>query len=259
MLIKIDQNLLDFSKNPELLSTDNHTIIFLHDSLGCNALWRDFPKKLGMKTKCDVLSYDRQGYGGSAPFLTKHRDHDYLKNEAELLGKIIDKFNLQNVILFGHSDGGSIALLTAALFPEKIAGIITEGAHIFVEQETINGIKDAVLAYKHTNLKSKLEKYHKEKTDDVFNMWTKTWLSESYQSWNIEQYLHHIQCPSLIIQGVNDEYGTQKQVENIVNKTSGHSIPLLIPEIGHTPHKENPTIVIKETTKFLKNNVLIFQ
>ncbi|WP_024769225.1 alpha/beta fold hydrolase [Aquimarina macrocephali] len=247
----IDKQRLQFSKSPELLVPGKATIIFLHDSLGCVELWKDFPKQIALKTGCNIISYDRQGYGKSAPFITSKRNNDYLKEEAYILAKIIQNLELKNVILFGHSDGGSIALLTAALFPEKVIGIITEGAHVFVEQETINGIKAAVLAYQNTSLKEKLYKYHGDKTDAVFRLWAETWLSETYQSWNIEEYLSKIECPSLIIQGEKDEYGTLDQVNSIVKNTSGHSKALLIPDIGHTPHKENSEIVIKNVISFI--------
>ncbi|WP_234387142.1 alpha/beta fold hydrolase [Aquimarina sp. Aq78] len=247
----IDKQRLQFSKSPELLAPEKATVIFLHDSLGCVELWKDFPKQIALKTGCNIISYDRQGYGKSAPFITSKRNNDYLKEEAYILAKIIQNLELKNVILFGHSDGGSIALLTAALFPEKVIGIITEGAHVFVEQETINGIKATVLAYQNTSLKEKLYKYHGDKTDTVFRLWAETWLSETYQSWNIEEYLPKIECPSLIIQGEKDEYGTLDQVNSIVKNTSGYSKALLIPDIGHTPHKENSEIVIKNVISFI--------
>ncbi len=252
MNLIINNHQIRLSIDPTLLSKDKRTIIFLHDSLGCIELWRNFPEQIKAKTGCNVLSYDRQGYGKSAPFTISNRSNDYLKKEAKILGKIIDQLQLKNVILFGHSDGGSIALLAAALYPEKIAGIITEGAHVFVEKETIRGIEEAVIAYKNTNLKEKLYQYHGNKTDDVFRMWTETWLSDTYQSWNIEEYLHMITCPSLIIQGEKDEFGTIEQVKSIINNISGNSNSLLIPKIGHTPHKEIPAYIIEQTEKFIR-------
>ncbi len=255
MDLLINKHRLHFSTDPEILHPDKATIIFLHDSLGCIELWRDFPEKVGLYTNCNVLSYDRQGYGKSAPFTVTKRNHDYLKNEAETLGKIIDALPLKNVILFGHSDGGSIALLTAALYPEKITGIITEGAHVFVEPETLKGIREAKKAYATTNLKEKLSKYHGDKTEDVFNIWVETWLSNKFQSWNIEKFLPKIICPSLIIQGEKDEYGTVDQVNSIIKNTTGNAVPLLIPNIAHTPHREAPAYVIKQTAHFIKETL----
>ncbi|WP_082422538.1 alpha/beta fold hydrolase [Aquimarina longa] len=253
----IDNHQLHFSNDIEALVPEKTTIIFLHDSLGCVALWRDFPKKIASETACNIISYDRNGYGKSDPFICTERDLDYLKKEALVLGKIIDQLSLKSVILFGHSDGGSIALLAAALFPEKIIGIITEGAHVFVEEETLNGIKTAVFAYQNTNLREKLLKYHSNKTDAVFNMWAKTWLSPAFKSWNIEDCLPKIKCPALIIQGKKDEYGTIEQVNSIIENTTGESTALMLSDIGHTPHKESPEIVFKNVISFVASLPII--
>src|SRR5688500_15839784 len=89
------------------------TIIFLHDSLGCVQLWRDFPQKLCAAVKCNMLIYDRQGYGRSSSLPTDYRTTDYLEKEADVLHDLLIKLGRTNVILFGHSDGGSIALIAA--------------------------------------------------------------------------------------------------------------------------------------------------
>ncbi|WP_247666410.1 alpha/beta fold hydrolase [Aquimarina sp. MMG015] len=253
MDINIDTTRIRLSEDLRSFNLSKPTIIFLHDSLGCIELWRDFPNKIKKSTNFNVLSYDRQGYGKSERFSETKRSKDYLKKEAEILARLIDTLELKKVILFGHSDGGTIALLTASLYPEKVTGIITEGAHVFVEKETLQGIRKAKIAYKTTNLKDKLTKYHQNNTEDVFRMWTETWLSPSFLDWNIENYLSNIQCPSLIIQGENDEYGTLEQVYSIVRKTTGKSKSLIIPNIGHTPHKENSEVVIDKTTNFVLN------
>ena len=182
------------------------TIVFLHDSLGCIDLWRDFPERVGEMTSCNVLIYDRQGYGKSCGFSNDKRNNQYLEAEAEVLNQLLEFWNIDQPILFGHSDGGSIALLTAAKYPSKIKAIITEGAHVFVEDVTIKGIKEAIHHYETTDLKTKLEKYHAKNTEAMFWAWAKTWTTEEFSSWNIEQFLFDIQCPSLIIQGEKDEY-----------------------------------------------------
>ncbi|RZS93669.1 alpha/beta fold hydrolase [Aquimarina brevivitae] len=234
------------------ITREQPTILFLHDSLGCTALWRDFPKQIAETTGLSCISFDRQGYGKSSPFRIKKRKITYLEEEAHTLLKIIQGLHLDSVILFGHSDGGSIALLTAALFPEQVKAVITEGAHVFVEEITLQGIRDAVDLYQTTDLKQRLTKYHGEKTEKVFKLWTETWLDPSFSNWNIEKYLNAILCPSLIIQGKQDEYGSLAQVDSITTQTSGESQSLIIPDVGHTPHKEDRKTVIAETISFIK-------
>ena len=118
------------------------TIIFLHDSLGCIELWRDFPQKLGELAQCNILIYDRQGYGKSCSFTESKRTNSYMEKEADFLILLMNFWKLDDAILFGHSDGGSIALIAGGKYPDRIKGIITEGAHVFVEDKTIHGIKD---------------------------------------------------------------------------------------------------------------------
>lgn len=227
------------------------TIIFLHDSLGCIDLWRDFPEKLGKLTQCNVLIYDRQGYGKSCQFSNPERDNGYIEAEADILNDLLTYWKIDKAILFGHSDGGSIALITAAKYPSKIMGVITEGAHIFVEGITVNGIKEAVSMYRETDLKTKLERYHGDKTEALFRAWTDTWTTNEFNTWNIEHFLPSIQCPSLIIQGEADEYGSLQQVENIISQVSGTTEKFIIPNIGHTPHKENPEKILEKAAGFI--------
>lgn len=227
------------------------TIIFLHDSLGCIELWRDFPAKLGEATNCNVLVYDRQGYGQSDPFAIAERDNDYMEREADVLNQLIEQSGIKDAILFGHSDGGSIALIAAGKYPSNIRAVITEGAHIFVEEITLNGIREGAEAYRTTNLKERLGKYHGDKTEAMFWAWAQTWLTDKFRSWNIESFLPNIQCPVMVIQGNNDEYGTVAQVDGIVNQVSGEAVKLMIPDIGHTPHKEAREAVLKESSSFI--------
>lgn len=234
---------------------DRPTIIFLHDSLGSAELWRDFPRKLGELTDCNVLAYDRQGYGKSSPFVRGIRKRDYLEIEADVLHGLMEQCELKKVILFGHSDGGSIALIAAAKYPSRIIGVITEGAHIFVEEITLQGIREAVEAYRTTNLKERLQKYHGDKTEAVFQAWADTWLSPEFSSWNMEEFLPQIQCPVLVIQGEADEYGSQDQVNGIIAQVAGEACKLVIPAVGHTPHKEAAEVVLKHSASFIRRIV----
>lgn len=237
-------------------ATIDHTkpyIVFLHDSLGCITLWRNFPDILAQAAQCNVMVYDRQGYGESDAFTTIERHNDYLEKEAQTLDSLLAMLAIDAAILFGHSDGGSIALLTAAMFPERIKAVITEGAHVFVEDITLNGIRAAVEAYATTNLKEKLLKYHGDNVDGLFRAWTETWLSDRFRSWNIEKYLPNITCPVLVLQGENDEFGSTKQVSAITEQVSGRAQQCLIPAVGHSPHKENPEQTLEPVIRFLQS------
>ena len=229
------------------------TIVFLHDSLGSVQLWRDFPAKLSEAAQCNTLAYDRLGYGKSYPMPTHERPINYMELEADLLNDVLIEMNLDHVILFGHSDGGTIALITAAKYPEKIKAVICEAGHIFVEDVTLKGVYDAWEAYKTTNLAERLQKYHGDKVEMLFKAWTETWTRDDYRTWNIEYLLKDIKAPLLFIQGEADEYGTLDQVEKTVSQVSGSAEKYIIPAIGHTPHKEVQNLVLQKSEAFIRN------
>ena len=55
--------------------------------------------------------------------------------------------------LYGHSDGGSIALLHAAAFPDRVAGLVAVAPHVFVEDVSVASIEAARVAYAGTDLR----------------------------------------------------------------------------------------------------------
>ncbi len=223
------------------------TILFLHEALGSVAQWRDFPKHVAETTGFNAFAFDRLGHGLSDPMIIK-RDVHYLHHEAwEMTPSVLAHFGIENPILFGHSDGGSIALLYASRFPTK--ALITEAAHVFVENITLVGIEQALS--RKDFLIDRLARFHGEKTVDLFTAWSETWLSKPFQHWTIEAFLHDITCPALIIQGENDEYGTAEQVERIVRGIGKKAKALMVPNCGHTPHKDAEKLILNEIYKML--------
>ncbi len=227
------------------------TVVFLHDSVGSVELWRDFPRRLGQAAKCNLMVYERQGFGKSDPLPSPRRACDYLEREADVLGELLLRLKTNHPVLFGHSDGASIALLAASKYPGTIKGVIAEAPHVFVEPITLEGIKKAVASYKHGDLKRRLQKYHGDRTETLFRAWTETWLSEAYRSWNIERFLPAILCPVLLIQSEKDEYGTLKQVESIAAQITGTAREFIVPGIGHTPHKQAPAEILRKAAQFI--------
>lgn len=224
------------------------TIILLHDSLGCTVLWREWPQELAQHLQCNVISYDRRGYGKSDNY-TKPRPIDYLEQEALILGELFAVWKLENPILFGFSDGASVATIYAGMFPKKIKALIIEGVHVLIEKETLQGVRDAQTMLETTKIAKVLEKYHGNKVFDLYYAWTKTWLSNEHQNWNIEHFIPKIEVPILIIQGEFDEFGTMKQV-NAFDAAKVSVQKLLVPEVRHTAHKENKSLVFDKVVTF---------
>jgi pimeloyl-ACP methyl ester carboxylesterase len=252
-----DLSLGDHALRVRTIATARHTdrrrptLVFLHDSLGCITAWRDFPDRLSTATACDAIVYDRRGYGASSPFGPQPRTPRYLEEEADVLMRVLDANQVSKAILFGHSDGGSIALVAAARYPERVRAVVTEGAHVFVEYVTLAGIRDAQEALRTTALRERLQRHHGDLTDGVTSAWIDVWLSPEFRDWNIEHYLPSIRCPVLVLQGIDDEFGTQAQVRAIAEGVAGPARAHLIPGVGHTPHRAAADEVVQLTTAFL--------
>ncbi|MFO7839024.1 MAG: alpha/beta hydrolase [Desulfosalsimonadaceae bacterium] len=233
-------------------SPANPCLVFLHEGLGCTAMWKDFPELLCRRTRCPGVVYDRPGYGRSSPdtaFRTIHYMHHAAFNDLQLL---IDKvIPGRPFVLAGHSDGASISLISAAEKPSRLKGVISEAAHVFVESETLKGIEKADAAFEEGQFQG-LYKHHGEKTERVFKSWAETWLSRWFWHWNIEYLLPSIECPLLVIQGAEDSYGTRRQVEAIADQTSGSAESCLIPDCGHAPHAEQPEKTLEVMAAFIE-------
>jgi pimeloyl-ACP methyl ester carboxylesterase len=226
------------------------TLLMLHEGLGSVAMWRDFPQKLAAATACSVFAYSRLGYGASEPLQAGRnvRKPDFMHVEAwETLPALRQALGLENVVLFGHSDGGSIALLHAARHP--VEGVIVMAPHVRVEKISITSIEAAKVAYETTDLRARLAKYHDD-VDGAFRGWNDIWLAPEFRNWNIEAELPNIKAPILAMQGENDEYGSMYQIEEIQRRVPGTRI-LKIPLCGHSPHRDQPDQVLALTQSFL--------
>lgn len=237
---------------PENVNSETTVILFLHEALGSIGQWKSFPHELCNQLGLKGIVYERQGHGKSTP-LSEERDENYLHKYAfkelpSFIKSVIS--NDEMILLVGHSDGGTIALLYASAFPENIRGIVTMAAHVINEKETIAGIQPAIEAYLAGKL-SGLTKYHGDKTHDLFYAWANIWRDDRFKQWNIVDEIG-AELPGLFIQGNDDQYGTPKQLELIQSKFN-NGTSLLLDDCGHHPHLEKEQNVINSINTFYQH------
>ena len=225
------------------------TLVFLHEGLGSVAMWRRFPARVALATQCSVVVYSRRGYGKSEP-LTEPRTVRYMHDEAErVLPEFLDRLAIDQPILIGHSDGGSIALIYAATAPRPPLAAVTLAAHVFVEDLSVASIVEAKEKFLTNDTRKKLARHHAD-VDSVFWGWNRIWLAPEFRGWNIEEYLPRISCPVLAIQGEDDEYGTMEQMRRIGAKVGDVEL-VTLPDCRHSAHKDQPDGVIDAIARFV--------
>jgi pimeloyl-ACP methyl ester carboxylesterase len=222
------------------------TLIFLHEGLGCVALWRDVPARLVAMTGCGALVFSRLGYGHSAPCRLP-RPIDFMHHEgATVLPRVIRQAGIGDHFLIGHSDGGSIALIHAgAASRPGLLGLVTLAAHVFCEDLTRRSIRNARERYLNGDLKRRLRPYHGDNTHGAFSGWCDVWLHPEFKSWNIEAYLTGIRLPLLAIQGEDDPYGSSAQLTAIASGAGGRVTTRAVARCGHSPHLDHKDVVLK--------------
>jgi pimeloyl-ACP methyl ester carboxylesterase len=233
--------------------TEAPVLIFLHEGLGSVAMWKNYPQQLCEALGVQGLVYSRPGYGQSTPRQTDEQwQPDFMHRQAhEVLPALLEALHIQQAPwLFGHSDGGSIALLYAARYP--VAGLIVLAPHIMVEELSINSIAQARYTYENTPFKARLAPYHAD-VDSAFGGWSQIWLNPNFRNWSIEEDIRTITCPVLAIQGVDDDYGTLEQIQGIARRLPQTKL-LVLPACGHSPHRDQPETLTQACFNFFTTN-----
>jgi pimeloyl-ACP methyl ester carboxylesterase len=213
--------------------------------------WRDFPDALCRRTGCGGVVYSRYGHGKSAA-IREPLPVTFMHDEAQrVLPALLNALQIRAPILIGHSDGASIALIYAGSAADPPAALILEAPHVFVEDVTIAGIEAARSRFHAGTLRARLAEHHGANVDPMFEAWAGVWLRPEFRSWNIEEYLPRIAAPTLVVQGLQDEYGTLRQVEAVVTRLPRGSQSLVLAACRHSPHVDQRAAVEDAMARFI--------
>ncbi len=226
--------------------------MFLHEGLGSVSMWREWPATVCAAAGRDGFVYSRRGYGQSDPVPDVRGcgrlGPDYMHREAlEVLPELLAVLGVEAPVLLGHSDGGTIALLYAANFP--VTACIVMAPHVIVEDLSVQSIAQARTEYQTGALRERLGRHHAD-VDGAFWQWNDIWLSPAFRAFDIRGECRRIEAPVLAIQGEDDPYGTLRQIEGIT-PTLGPFSRQVLPQCGHSPHRDQPDSTRKRIVEFL--------
>jgi pimeloyl-ACP methyl ester carboxylesterase len=238
---------------PFQANDDMPVLVLLHQGLGCVEMWRDFPRRLCTATGLPVLVYSRRGHGGSDSYELPWSAR-YMHDEAlEMLPAVLAAAGIERHLIYGHSDGASIAVVHAGTRPRGLEGIVLAAPHVFVEAVNLAKITEMRARYHSEGVRDRLARYHGANVDNAFFGWADAWLSDDFADWDLSEYLPAITVPVLIIQGEDDAYGTAAQCQRIADGVDADVANLMLSECGHSPHHEQTERVVAAVAGFVSN------
>jgi len=232
-------------------------LVFLHEGLGSVAMWQgrdtDWPMAVCRASGRAGWVYSRRGYGQSDPIPdvrgANRLGAHYMHHEAwQVLPLLVQTLQIDQPVLIGHSDGGSIALLYAARF--AVTGAVLMAPHLFVEDISLRSIEAAKHAFETGDLRHKLSRFHTD-VDGAFWQWNDVWLSQAFRSFDIHKECLNISAPLLAMQGVDDIYGSLKHIEEL--HTRGSVRREVLQACGHSPHRDQHDLCLQLVVDFLKS------
>jgi pimeloyl-ACP methyl ester carboxylesterase len=227
------------------------TIVMLHEGLGCVGLWGAFPEQLAAATGAGIFVYSRAGYGRSSPAKLP-RSVNFMHEEAlETLPLVLAAIGFHRGILFGHSDGASIATIYAGSVQDhRVRGLVLMAPHFFTEEMGLAAIRRTREEFAAGNLRARLKRWHAD-ADGAFRSWAEPWLNPDFRKWDITDALGYIRVPILIVQGADDQYGTLRQVETAREECFCPVEVAVLPGARHSPHRDKPEETLTTAASFI--------
>lgn len=228
--------------------TGGNPVILLHHGLGSIQAWQyQIPSFVDAGYR--VIVYDRWGYGKSE---TRNRlSLPSFDDDLSDLLILFDVIGIKKASLIGHSDGGTIGLYFAAQNVDLVTSLITVAAHIYIEEKMRVGIRGIQSKFKNDQRFHKgLSHVHGEFAERVFYNWYNGWHRQDILDWDIRPELASINCPTLVIQGLEDEHATPDHARHIAEVIYGSDL-WLVERCGHMLPQENSDIFNRKIINFL--------
>ena len=105
---------------------------------GAHAHWYDFVAP-GLCPDYHVRSIDLRGHGES-PWVTPP-DYSYERFAADL-AEVVEKLNLRNFILVGHSMGGLVSLVYSSMYPGRVSRLIVVDSNLKMNPDFVANMRE---------------------------------------------------------------------------------------------------------------------
>lgn len=240
-------------------------VVLLHGATGSpESYWEPQIPVLSRHFKVILMQYP--GYGAEEG----DRERFSIPNTADALRRLLDELGLDKVNLVGLSLGGAVSLQFALTYPERVrrmvladtlSGVRTERFRRFLEYALIGAIEQggSDLMYDVNLIFAFSERYLDESQAELeagkaawrsIDVRRYTAMLRSILEWSIDDRLHEIQAPALVLWGSEDIELPRVYSERIASALP-HAVMSVIEGAGHKSCADLPEQFNKAVLAFL--------
>jgi pimeloyl-ACP methyl ester carboxylesterase len=230
-----------------------------------------------------IIAYDRPAFGLTERPLEWDDESPYSQqSQVELVIGLMDVLNIEKAILVGNSAGGTISMMTALQFPDRVQALILVDPAVYAGGGAPNWIYPILKTPQMDHLGPLIARQIKVRgpelidlawhdpskvTPEITNGYTKPlqvenwdkalwYLTISSQESRLVEQLNEVTHPTLVITGDDDRIVPTEQSIQLAGELP-NAILRVIPQCGHVPHEECPNEFIQIIEEFLAS--VLFQ
>ena len=257
-------------------------LVLLHGFGASVFSWREVMEPLAESLASEirtVIAFDRPAFGLTERPLPGQWEGESpygAENQVELTVGLLDALGVEQAILVGNSAGGTIALLTALAYPERVQALVLVDAAVYVHGGSLGFVRFLANTPQLQRIGPLVTRrirswgrdfarsaWHDPSkiTAEVWEGYTKPLQAENWDralwelmrasnSHNLAERLDEIQMPCLVITGDDDRIVPTEQSIRLADDLSDAEL-VVIPNCGHLPHEECPEPFLQAVTDFL--------
>ena len=260
----------------KIVGQDERTLVLLHGFAASVFSWRKVVEPLSEAGM--VVAFDRPGFGLTArPMPGEWAGESPYSPEAQadLTVALLDELGIDRAVLVGHSAGGTIALLTALRYPERVEALVLEGAAVYENTGTPEWMGPllrtppmgrlgpllvrSITLWGEAAIRTAWSDPDKI-TVELISGYKKPLQVENWDRalWEVvlashplglEERLDEVSVPALVITGERDRIVPTRNSEPLSAELPAAE-QVVIPGCGHVPHEECPAEFLLAATEF---------
>jgi pimeloyl-ACP methyl ester carboxylesterase len=253
------------------------TFILLHGFGASLFSWREVTAPLAEIGT--VIAYDRPAFGLTERPMEWEGDSPYSQEaQIELVIGLMDALGVEKAILVGNSAGGTISMLTALKYPERVESLILVDPAVYAGGGTPAWIRPLLKTPQMNHVGPLFARQIQSRGPELVELawhdpskmtpdvmegyqkplrienWDKAlwYLTVSSRESGLAEQLDEFTLPILVITGEDDRIVPTEQSIRLAGELPNASLAV-IPQSGHVPHEEKPTEFMQAMIDFLNS------